>query len=141
MYTPVSPPIPSWAFPHWKIPGPLPLSLECLPHCVTGTWRPAHRLTLRLFKHSLKYQPPPPVQVRESNEQLPPLRPAPGASQLQQISGASWDGLGMRTLRISHICKPLGHAWELILGVGARPSCWQDSGNIMDMCVPAHVWS
>lgn len=42
---------------------------------------------------------------------------------------------------IPHFHSPLGHTWELILGVGARPSCWQDSGNIMDMCVPVHVWS
>lgn len=45
-------------------------------------------------------------------------------------------------LCVSHLFKALiVHAWELILGVGARPSCQQESGNIMDMCVPVHVWS
>lgn len=44
---------------------------------------------------------------------------------------------------VSHFVQsPLVHAWELlILGVGARPSRWEESGNFMDMCVPVHVWS
>lgn len=50
-----------------------------------------------LLKVPCAYPPPHLVQVRESNEQLLPVRPAPGASQLQQISRASWDGPGMGT--------------------------------------------
>lgn len=123
------------------------LSPECLPHCVTWTWGSAHHVAFRLFpafrKVSCAWQAPGLVDGRLTNEQLHPSRPAPAIpapTNLLEHPGMTqyWDLCVYPTFS-----KPwtVVHAWELILGVGARPSCWQESGHIADMSVPVHVWS
>lgn len=77
-------------------------------------------------------QPGPWLNVDGSitNEQLPSSRLTPALPAPTSLLGHP----GMTQcgdLCISHVLEaPSGHAWELVLGVGARSSCWQNHGPV-----------